>query len=64
MLHFPKTGQVYEHTDGGSVYVVERKANVVVYTRRPPGDSEAKIERCYVGRFREMVTGLLSESAA
>jgi hypothetical protein len=36
----PKPGEVWEHADGGSVYVLEVNTMTVRVTRRPPGDPQ------------------------
>jgi len=60
----PRPGDVYEHADGGSIYVVSRctagpKADVIIQ-RRPFGDKAAFQQRVRLVTFQTIATGLRS----
>ncbi len=55
----PQPGEVWEHRDGGQMYIVLRGGTSVAITRRPPGDSQAETVWLSLVRFHFETTGRL-----
>lgn len=59
----PHAGEVWEHRDGGSLYLCARTARMVCVQRRPRGDSQGEARwmrlstfaKCAVHRIRASV---------
>ncbi len=57
LLVNPVRGDIWEHTDGGSVFVLRRRGPSVMVQRRPFGDSLAEPFWLEVPAFSRQVTG-------
>ena len=55
----PQAGDVWEHIDGGSFFVLKRWPNTVHLQRRPFGDSKALPYTITLMTFARETTGLL-----
>ena len=55
----PEPGEVWEHRDGGSVYVLDRGLAMVKVQRRPFGDSMAHPWWQRIDNFHKSTTGRL-----
>lgn len=55
----PQGNEVWEHVDGGSVYVLRRRGGMVQIQRRPFGDSLASPVVISLKTFTKQVTGRL-----
>jgi hypothetical protein len=53
----PLSGQVWEHRDGGSLYIHGRLPRMVCVSRRPFGDSEARRFYMYSKTFVRKAVG-------
>lgn len=60
-LHNPQPGEVWEHRDGGSVYVLAIGVAQVRVQRRPFGDSQAQPWWQRLDMFHASTTGRLSQ---
>lgn len=58
-LYDPQTGDIWEHCDGGSMYIVGRKPKWVRVQRRPFGDSQALPFWLTLPDFGKRATGCL-----
>jgi len=56
----PRAGDIWEHRDGGSIYVLSTKSDRVMIQRRPFGDSQAEPFSIQREVFDKIQRGLLS----
>lgn len=58
----PQIGEVWNHQDGGSYYVIGRARRSVRIQRRPFGDSLAEPDWISINTFNRINTGLTTEN--